>query len=122
MKQRCENTNHDAYANYGGRGITVCGRWKHSFETFLADMGERPSMRHTLERRDNDLGYSKDNCLWDTRLAQASNRRNSPSITYRGETKTVAEWARTLNIRYIKLYHRLFVRHWPIERALSTTG
>lgn len=74
MTQRCTNPKNDGYAGYGGRGITVCDRWK-SFENFLADMGERPAPDLTIERIDNDLGYGPDNCKWGTRTEQILNTR-----------------------------------------------
>lgn len=77
MRSRCENPNVAAYKNYGGRGITVCAAWVCSFENFYADMGPRPSPELTVERRDNDAGYSPENCYWATRKQQAANKRNT---------------------------------------------
>ena len=83
MRARCNNPRDPAYKNYGGRGITVCDRWS-SFENFLADMGPRPDGQ-TLERVDNDGHYGPDNCVWDTRLAQAHNKRTRQPATREGE-------------------------------------
>lgn len=66
MIQRCTNPNATGYANYGGRGIKVCKRWR-TFDNFLADMGERPSGDHSINRRDNDRGYTPANCEWVTK-------------------------------------------------------
>jgi hypothetical protein len=79
MHARCYNPKHPRYADYGGRGITVCERW-HSFENFLADMGEPPPGL-TLDRINNDLGYSPENCRWTTVSEQNSNTRRSKTIS-----------------------------------------
>jgi hypothetical protein len=75
MKKRCYNPNSKAYRFYGERGVQVCDRWLNSFENFLADMGRRPSKRHTIDRRDNSKGYEPGNCRWATWTEQHKNQR-----------------------------------------------
>jgi hypothetical protein len=76
MIQRCEYKKHVSYKDYGGRGITVCARWRNSFQAFLDDMGERPKGT-TLDRNDNNKGYNKANCRWATHSEQSANRRRA---------------------------------------------
>ncbi len=119
MKQRCLNPNYPAYPDYGGRGVTVCEPWRTSFESFLADMGPRPSPRHSIERIDNDKGYEPGNCRWATPLDQSRNRRSNRVLTFRGQTKPVSAWASELGIKAAAIINRLD-RGWSAEKALST--
>ena len=115
---RCENPRCDAYPWYGARGITVCERW-HSVANFYADMGPRPSAKYTIERLDNSGPYSPENCAWVSHLVQARNKRNNRWLTWNGETKTLAEWARTVSFNH-KLIHDRLKRGWSIDDALHT--
>lgn len=80
MRARCHNPRNPRFADYGGRGITVCDRWRGSFSAFLADMGPKPSPAHTLERIRNNEGYGPGNCRWATQAEQAINRRTTRMI------------------------------------------
>jgi hypothetical protein len=86
MKARCYNEKNPSYHNYGGRGIKVCDRWRDSVEDFIEDLGERPSLSHTIDRIDNDGNYEPDNCKWSTKEEQSQNTRGvvGASSIYRG--------------------------------------
>lgn len=92
MKARCSNPRHKQYKDYGGRGITVCPEWADSFERFLADMGARPDQNSSIDRIDNNLGYSPSNCRWATSKQQNNNNRGNRMLTIQGETKSYQQW------------------------------
>lgn len=115
---RCYNQKRPDYHWYGGRGITVCDRWRHSFENFLADLGPRPSPRHSIERRDNEASYSPDNCRWATAAEQANNRRSNTFLVFNGERLTIADWSRRTGIGRSAITWRLG-QGWKPERTLT---
>lgn len=117
MRNRCRNQNFEHFNCYGGRGITVCERWD-SFENFKADMGATFKPKLQIERRDNLLGYSPDNCYWTTRAQQARNRRSNRRLTIKGISLCVTDWAKRLGIRPGTIFQRVY-RGWPIEKVLS---
>lgn len=120
MRNRCNNMNYDAYESYGGRGIKVCDEW-NDFETFYNwSMTHGYSDNLTLDRVDNDDGYSPENCRWATRKEQARNRRSSRWFTYGGKTLTMIEWSEVTGIPYHTLSDRINEYGWDIERALTT--
>lgn len=91
MKYRCNNQNDKRYARYGGRGIGYCAEWE-KFENFMADMGEAPE-GYSLDRIDNDRGYSKENCRWATPREQARNRSNNTILRVDDASMTLVEWS-----------------------------
>lgn len=117
MLSRCRNSNHKAYANYGGRGISVCAEWK-SFDQFMTDMGPRPD-GGMLDRIDNNGPYAPGNCRWSTRTEQNSNRRNCILVPLDGHQVTLREYCRTKGLDYRPIVKRIRDRGWPIDIALS---
>ncbi len=106
MVKRCYNTKTFKYPIYGGRGIIVCDRWRHSFINFLADMREKPEGL-TIERIDNNGNYEPTNYRWATNKEQSRNRRDNCFITYKGQIKCLTEWAEYTNIKMHTLRARL---------------
>jgi len=119
MKTRCTNANNPNYKRYGERGITICERWLHSFEHFLADMGHCPSNKHTIERRDNNGNYEPTNCYWEPDWnVQVSNTRRNVFVTFQNKTQTVSQWAREIGMNSHLLRDRL-KRGWTMEDAIA---
>ncbi len=118
MWDRCNNPNCKSFANYGGRGISVCDQWK-SYKVFRRDMGPRLD-GVSIERIDNNGGYEPTNCRWATAKDQANNRRSSRRITWKGERKTVAEWEDATGVSQFTIRRRIDDFGWSINKALST--
>ena len=111
MKDRCHNPKNRVYKNYGGRGITVCDEWRNNSKSFLDwALSHGYSDDLTIDRIDNDKGYSPDNCRWATASEQADNRRTSIRLQYKGEIKSLNEIARIENISYDEAKYRYIVR------------
>jgi hypothetical protein len=112
MLRRCYHERHHKHPLYGGRGIRVCDRWRNSFESFVSDMGPKPSPDHTLERIENDLGYSPDNCCWRPGPSKAAR------ITAFGKTQIITDWAKETGITLLTISARL-KRGWSPEDAVT---
>jgi hypothetical protein len=118
MVARCTNPKRPDYAYYGGRGITVCERWRISFGAFLEDMGTKPHGL-SLDRIDNTRGYELGNCRWATKHEQMQNTRGTRLIAFGGRSMGIAAWAREIGINKESLRTRL-LRGWTVEAALTT--
>jgi hypothetical protein len=117
MRQRCNNPDDKDFADYGGRGITICARWD-TFSAFLADMGSRPTPKHQIERKRNHEGYTPANCIWATRFTQQRNTRQTCYITANGVTLARAEWADRTGIPNETIRGRLR-RGWSPKAAVT---
>lgn len=128
MKKRCYNPNREAYKWYGGKGIKVCDEW-HEFVPFMewaTNNGYAEDL--VLDRKDSAKNYDPDNCQWITNsensIKATEQRIGKPvkgneAITYNNKTQTIREWAAELDIPYRTLYHRIQVRKWDVEKALT---
>lgn len=117
MRQRCQNASDNGYADYGGRGITVCERWE-SFAHFLTDMGKRPAGKNSIDRIDNRGNYEPVNCRWANDIEQANNRRRNRILEFQGQRRTVSQWAQQTGLSQKALRNRLQME-WPVERILT---
>lgn len=119
MIQRCYNKNDPAYSYYGGRGISVCERWRKGYVYFLEDMGERPD-KHTLDRIDNNGNYQPDNCRWAKIEEQSWNKRHTVKLEYNGEQITLRDLCLKTGLKRSLLYARIVILGWDIEKAITT--
>lgn len=115
MKARCSNPNRKDYEKYEKRGFSA--EWKE-FDAFLEDMGERPH-KTSLDRINNEKGYSKDNCRWATHKQQCRNKTTNNYISYNGETRALMEWCDILGLKYHTIRERIFVRNWSVKKAFE---
>jgi hypothetical protein len=122
MKQRCCNPKCKSYGDYGGRGIRVCEEWAGSegYPAFIAHIGPRPSLAHTLDRYpDTNGNYEPGNVRWATRTQQNRNTRKTTKVTFNGETKTITEWARDYGMKSGMLYYRLVNKKMSFTEATA---
>lgn len=125
MMDRCDNPRNKSFKDYGARGIAVCQKWRTGdgqltgFECFAVDMGDKPSPDSMVERRNNDLGYSPENCAWAYRQEQNSNKRSNVRVTIGEETKTVAEWTRHFGLSEFLVYRRIALGWNPVDAVLT---
>ena len=117
MKQRCHNPKSKGWQWYGGKGITVCDRWLADYNNFLTDMGERPP-RASIERKNNELGYSPDNCVWATSKEQARNRSNNRLVLFNGQMMPLVQACELAGMPYKTAKSRL-QKGWSEHDAIS---
>ncbi len=122
MIQRCTNPRYPGYHYWGGRGITVCERWRKSFADFRSDMGPRPGPALSLDRIDNDGNYKPGNCRWATWSEQMRNRRPPESktmVTLNGTRRSLRWWCHQYGMKNHTVWYRI-KRGWSVRRALET--
>lgn len=119
MRSRCLNPRTQRYKDYGGRGITICDRWADSFENFFSDMGAAPGTKYSIDRIDNNAGYSPGNCRWATNAQQSRNQSRNRNLTCFGETRCLKDWSDKTGILVATIRKRLSLG-WSINKALST--
>jgi len=117
IMQRCYDSNFLNYPRYGGRGIRVCAQW-HDFTNFLKDMGRRPSLSHSIDRKNGNGDYEPDNCRWATPIEQARNIKTNRLVTALGKTQCLAAWAEETGVKAATIWQRLKLG-WHPDRAVS---
>lgn len=115
--KRCCNAQGEDFPDYGGRGIAVCDKWRHSFAAFLADVGPRPSRAYSLDRIDTNGNYEPGNVRWATRTQQNRNKRTNRRVIFNGELLTVSQLVQYCDVSHRTICNRLSAG-WPVERAI----
>lgn len=124
MRKRCRLVTTTRYSRYGGRGIKVCKRWL-SFGNFKKDMWSafllafRKDPKTSLDRKNGDKNYSKNNCRWTDAVTQGNNTSRNFRITFKGRTRTLAEWSRSTGVKARRLRDRIVKLKWPLEQAFT---
>lgn len=121
-KARCYNPKFRNFKHWGGRGITMCDEWRNDFAAFLRDMGPCPEGYELDRYPKNDGNYEKGNCRWATHSENNRNKRDTIYLTYSGETKPLVEWCEQVGLSHSTVWARLYVWHWPVEKALFSRG
>ena len=119
MKSRCFKLKDPRYIWYGGRGITVCERWL-DIDNFYADMGDAPTIKHSIDRIDNNGNYEPENCKWSTQKEQCNNQRRVKLYKYEGKEHSIKEWSEIKNVPYGSLQQRIYKLKWSFEKAICT--
>lgn len=118
MRRRCNDVTNNRYESYGGKGISVCDRWVDSFENFVEDMGEKPE-GFSLERLDNNLGYSADNCVWASDITQANNKSNVALINHVQDEWSLRRWCEILNLNYKRCWYLIRKKGLDVSLVLG---
>lgn len=119
MIARCHKPNASGYEDYGARGISVCDRWRNDIHAFIADMGPRPSPKHSIDRIDNDGDYEPGNCRWATSMEQSRNNRRTILVTFNGKTQCIKDWVMELGLVYPRVTARIRTLGWTPLQALE---
>jgi hypothetical protein len=121
LLDRCCNPNSQRWHRYGARGVTVCNRWRDSFQAFIDDVGPRPSKDHSIDRIDNDGNYEPGNCKWSTKEEQARNKETNFVFEFRGRKMLLTDWAKEAGINFYTLRQRV-VNGWPEDKVFAAAG
>ena len=119
MKQRCNNPNHKRYKDYGARGISVCKKWMDSFESFIKDVGWRPSKELSIDRIDNSKGYEPSNVRWATSKQQSQNRDHVTLVDHNGKSTSLKDYCKLNNLNYGTVKSRIERDGWTLNEALK---